>query len=98
MICGPRLGCEGQICSGSEEGSYFRRKDFVNYSTLVLRVIKKKRKVIVWSRGNTLKETERQREIKGGSDFYLTQSVLKVVLQSQLPHKSVNMLFVSVIV
>jgi hypothetical protein len=87
VTCGPRLGCEGQICSGSEEGSYFRLKDFENHSTLVLREVKKKKKVIVWSRGNTLKETDRHREIKGGGEFYFTQSVFNVAFRKTVPTK-----------
>jgi len=33
-----------EMCSGSEAGSYLRLIDFVYYSTLGLRVIKKKKK------------------------------------------------------
>ena len=33
------------MCSGSEAGSYLRLIDFVYYSTLGLRVIKKQKKV-----------------------------------------------------
>jgi len=33
----------GVVCSGSEAGSYFRPIDFVYYSTLGLRVIKRER-------------------------------------------------------
>ena len=37
--------CFKEICSDSEAGSYLRLKDFVYYSTLGLRVIKKKKKL-----------------------------------------------------
>ena len=33
-----------EMCSGSEAGSYLRLMDFVNHSTLGLRVIQKKKK------------------------------------------------------
>jgi len=39
------LPAGGQLCSGSESGSYLRLIDFVYDSTLGLRVIKKKKKV-----------------------------------------------------
>jgi len=35
--------CFTEMCSGSEAGSYLRPIDFVYHSTLVLRVIKKKK-------------------------------------------------------
>ena len=45
----PGLGSGGsEICSHSKAGSYFRLIDFVYYSTLGLRVIKKKK---VWGLG-----------------------------------------------
>jgi len=36
------------MCSGSEAGSYLRLIDFVNHSTLGLRVIKKKKESEAW--------------------------------------------------
>jgi len=40
-----------EMWSGSEAGSYLRRIDFVYHSTLGLRVIKKKKKVVGWGLG-----------------------------------------------
>ena len=41
-VPGTKMNYFTEMCSGSEAGSYLRRIDFVNHSSLALRVIKKK--------------------------------------------------------
>ena len=41
---GFRVNYSAEMCSGSEEGAYLRLVDFVYLSTLVSRVIKKRRR------------------------------------------------------
>ena len=57
------------MCSGSETGSYLRLIDFVNHSTVGLRVIKKKRK----------KKRKKPRGVDGpasGVDFWFSSQGL----------------------
>ena len=53
----------GDICSGSEEGSYLRNIDFVHHSTLGLKVIKKKKDSTSAGRKE---ESLIRREVHGG--------------------------------
>jgi len=67
------------MCSGSEAGCYLRRIHCVFHSTLSLRVILKKKKD--------------GRQADRMFQTYLAQCLYQSVLESQLPHKIVDLMF-----